>query len=161
MRSSCSTFTDGKCFLLAVSMWQQEIIGQQPEPVSESSERDVLMAQVEESTAGLCKGIPHLTVQTHKQLAYSDKEGPQQGRKVSEAWGRVSLSAWGLPPLGQTHDPTRFVHLGKLLGKIVLTAAAPVRPPKVKHKELIFCLSISPDIYSYNRAKSITPQISY
>lgn len=116
MRSSRSTFTDGKCFLLAVSMWQQEIIGQQPEPVSKSSERDVLMAQVEESTAGLCKGIPHLTVQTHKQLAYSDKEGPQQGRKVSEAWG-VSLSGWELPPLRQTHDPTRFVHLwswGKL-----------------------------------------------
>lgn len=117
MRSSCSTFTDGKCFLLAVSMWQQEIIGQQPEPVSESSEKDVLIAEVEESTAGLCKGIPHLTVQTHKQLAYSDKEGPQQGRKVSEAWGQVSLSGGGLPSLGQTHDPTRFVHLwswGKL-----------------------------------------------
>lgn len=37
------------------------------------------MGQVEESTAGLCKGIPHLTVQTQQQLAYSDKEGPGKG----------------------------------------------------------------------------------
>lgn len=66
------------------------------------------MAQVEESTAGLCKGIPHLTVQTQQQLAYSDKEGPQKGRKVNEAKGRVSLSGGGLPPLGQIDDLTGF-----------------------------------------------------
>lgn len=43
------------------------------------------MAQVEESTAGLCKEIPHLTVQRQQQLAYSDEEGAQKGRKVNEA----------------------------------------------------------------------------
>lgn len=57
---------------------------QQPEPVTVSSERDTLMAQVEESTAGLCKEIPHLTVQRQQQLAYSDEEGAQKGRKVNE-----------------------------------------------------------------------------
>lgn len=61
------------------------------------------MAQVEESTAGLCKEIPHLTVQRQQQPAYSDEEGQgaQKGRKVNEAQGSVSLSARGLPPLGQ------------------------------------------------------------
>ena len=60
-------------------------MGKQPEPVSISSERDVLMAQVEESTAGLCKEISHLTVHTQQQLASIDKEGEQKERKVNEA----------------------------------------------------------------------------
>ncbi len=51
------------------------------------------MAQVEESTAGLCKEIPHLTVQRQQQLAYSDEEGAQKGRKVNEAQGGLSLLA--------------------------------------------------------------------
>lgn len=74
---------------------------QQSEPVTVSSERDALMAQVEDSTAGLCKEIPHLTVQRQQQLAYSDEEGAQKGRKVNEV-----PSARGLPPLGQREDAT-------------------------------------------------------
>lgn len=59
-------------------------MGQQPEPVTVPSEREGLMAQVEESTAGLCKEIPHLTVQRQQQLAYTDEEGAQKGWKVNE-----------------------------------------------------------------------------
>lgn len=60
-------------------------IGQQPEPVSISSDRDGLRAKVEEIQAGLCKEIPHLTVQTQQTLAYNDMEGAQKRRKVNEA----------------------------------------------------------------------------
>lgn len=66
------------------------------------------MAQVEESTAGLCKEIPHLTVRRQQQLAYSDEEGAQKGRKVNKEQGGVSLLTPGLPPLGQIGDPTFF-----------------------------------------------------
>lgn len=52
-------------------------MGQQPEPVMGSSERAGLMVQVK-STAGLCKEIPHLTVQRKQEPASSDEEG---------AWG--------------------------------------------------------------------------
>lgn len=61
---------------------------QQPEPVTVSGRRDGLMAQVEESTAGLCKEIPHLTVQRQRQTAYSDEEGARKGKSFA-----VSLRA--------------------------------------------------------------------
>lgn len=57
-------------------LFHQQLIGKQPEPVGRSSGRDGLMAQVEERTAGLCKEIPHLTVQ---QLACSKSSGPKKG----------------------------------------------------------------------------------
>lgn len=49
------------------------------------------MAQVEESTAGLCKEIPHLTVERKQQPAYSDEEEGAKGWEVNATRGKVSL----------------------------------------------------------------------
>lgn len=54
------------------------------------------MAQVEESTAGLCKEILHLTVQRQQQPASSDEEGAQKRRKPHEA-GKCKLQHSGAP----------------------------------------------------------------
>lgn len=51
INTSCAGFTDGQRFLLGVLMRQRQIMGQKPEPVTESSETDSLMAELKKSTA--------------------------------------------------------------------------------------------------------------
>lgn len=61
-----------------------------------------------ESTAGLCKEIPHLTVRRQQQAAYSDEEGGRgehrRGGRLMKPREEVSLWARGPPPLGQLHS---------------------------------------------------------